>query len=574
VSHKSLRKLPSLQKQAQLTTCQADSFPASVVIPPISESTCSPLIGACGGDLQSSPLPHPAFPAQGSKHGETNKCHPNGPQLDVIKENCQNSTDPVQIDLANSKLTAPAGLFKKHRNLIELLNQKESSQQNTAPKQANRVDLPEGSKSLFRHFLRGYVGTTLVHAKQTTKHPTSEEFALSNLFGEVDHSLGEEPLRDATQGDHYDYFSRVPVPNAGSLHDQSRRLQCMRMLNRRDRVVRQKSRDISIGVVASISGPEYAHDCTQSPSSQVDGGLIHGSTASGTSPTSGSSFRGRHSAVQAHQTIKASTTQALKADMRTRKACESLRDLIFGIEYTEARRSEGTGAFYEQKCGTKQEVMLLHMKWTQMDTDGSGDVGYKEFLDFFSHSKSDRLCGMRCVNYFVEKNKREGIDDEEGGCTIEDIMRLLWLKATDQDVKKMMNWFEEAELQKERIPQPPLLPERKKQQILANFPSFAKEKKHTISFSELLASGLFTEGALMVVEEQFGKELTKGMTQEELLEILCPNGYLAHKDVKQAVDVEGRPLAWVTNKIFTGWVVVGTQKGQGKSPVARVCLDV
>jgi len=209
-----------------------------------------------------------------------------------------------------------------------------------------------------------------------------------------------------------------------------------------------------------------------------------------------------------------------------------------------------------------------------MDTDGSGDVEYKEFIDFFSRSKADRYCGMRCVNYLVGKNKREGVgDDEEGACTIEDMMRLLWLKATDQDVKRMMNWFQEAELQQDRIPTPPLLPERKKRHILENFQSFTKGKKDNIPFSELLASGLFTEGALMVVREQFDKELTTGMTREEVLEMLCPNGYLAHKDAKQAVDVEGRPLAWVTNKIFAGWVVAGSEKKWAKLQLPDVTYE-
>jgi len=269
----------------------------------------------------------------------------------VITKDCRNRADPLQNDQANSKFSAPAGLFRKHQHVIELLDQKHESAQ------ANRVDLPEGSKTLFRRFLRGYVGTTLSHQKHTAKHPTFEEFALSNLFGELDEGVKAEAPRDATQGDHYDYFSRVPVVNAGNPHDQSQRLQCMRMLNRRHRVALQKSKDRPSGVMALVSGPAFAHD-----SLHVDGVLSHHSTA--LNPPNSGSCRDRCSAARAHQAITAPTTQALKADMRTRKACESLRDLIFGIEYTEARRSEGTGAFYEQKCCTKEEVMLLHMKWT------------------------------------------------------------------------------------------------------------------------------------------------------------------------------------------------------------------
>jgi len=581
-SHTKSRKLPSLQIKTHATVRQTDSVPMAGVIPPTSENHYLPPTIACGSDLQASPVSHPVFAAQQPEsisltskdtlleHGGASKCHPNRPQLDVITQDCQHSTEALQKDQANFKFTASAPLFRKHRNLIELLERKEALQQNTAPAPASRVDLPEGSKTLLRHFLRGYVGTTLVHQKHTTRHPTFEEFALSDLFAEVDEGMRAEPPQNATQGDHYDYFSCVPVDNAGNLHDQSHRLQCMRMLNRRHRVLLQKSTDITNGVMVSIGRSESAHDRAQSNSPHVDGVLTHRSTAFGIPPSSGSSFWGPDSAAQAQQTIKGLTTQALKADMCAQKACESLRDLIFGVEYTEASRSNVTGAFYEDKSGTKEEVMLLQMQWSQMDTDRSGKVEYQEFLEFFGRRKVDRECGLRCIKYLVGKHKHAGVDDDvdEGVCTIEDIMRLLWLKASDQDVQKMMTWFHEAELQKDRIPTPPLLPERKQRLLLDSFPSFAKEKKDKVTFSELLASGLFTEGSLMVVREQFGKELTKGMTREEVLEILCPNGYLAHKNVKKAVDVNGRPIALVTSKIYTGWVVAGSQKQICNTPVA------
>merc|ERR1719215_2275777 len=106
-----------------------------------------------------------------------------------------------------------------------------------------------------------------------------------------------------------------------------------------------------------------------------------------------------------------------------------------------------------------------------MDEDGSGDVEFQEFLSFFSRSKTDRLLGMRCVNYLVGKAKEDGLDESGAGCTIEDMMRLIWMNAKEVDMARMMRWFHEAEFEKQRVKTPPLLPKKKKREIFENFPS-------------------------------------------------------------------------------------------------------
>merc|ERR1712061_189194 len=53
------------------------------------------------------------------------------------------------------------------------------------------------------------------------------------------------------------------------------------------------------------------------------------------------------------------------------------------------------------------------------------------------------------------------------------------------------------------------------------------------------------------------KENVDTVTKKDLLEMLCPNGYRAHKDVKSAVDKQGQPLIWVSNEFFTGWILAG-----------------
>jgi len=242
-----------------------------------------------------------------------------------------------------------------------------------------------------------------------------------------------------------------------------------------------------------------------------------------------------------------------KAEQRTREACESLRFLVFGPQ-PESKQKDA--AIYEQRCGTREEVMQLHKVWDQMDEDRSGDVEFKEFLSFFSRSKADKLWGMRCVNYLIGKAKDEGVEDKEMGCKIEDMMQLIWLRATDEDIEQMKHWFHEAEFQRDRVPTPPRLPKRKRRQIMENFPNINWSKGNKVSFQDLLEDCSIDEVTMRGLREHFVRVGPWDLLSEkDLLEMLCPKGYLAHEDVKTAVDRQGRALTFVSNKFFTGWLL-------------------
>lgn len=230
-----------------------------------------------------------------------------------------------------------------------------------------------------------------------------------------------------------------------------------------------------------------------------------------------------------------------------KEACESLRFLVFG-EVTETKKKGGR-PFYEQRCGTRDEVMQLHKTWIQMDEDGSGDVEFQEFLSFFSRCKADRLLGMRCVKYLVGN----AVYDEDGaaqGCRIEDMMRLIWLKAEPDDIATMLIWFREAEFEKDRVNTPPLLPPKKRRQITDNF---LADPEGRITWADLNDSGLVDGYMLKDLKEKYG-DYSHFITEKILLEMLCPNGYRAHEDVLQVVDKEGVMLVKVKNDLFEGWV--------------------
>jgi len=246
---------------------------------------------------------------------------------------------------------------------------------------------------------------------------------------------------------------------------------------------------------------------------------------------------------------------------QTREACESLWFLVFGAMVDHKHKD----AILEQKRGTKDEVMKLHAVWSEMDEDGSGDVEFDEFLSFFSKKKADRLLGMRCVDYLVGKAKDEGVDDKEMGCTIDDMMRLMWLRATDEDLAMMMHWFKEAEYQKHRVQTPPLLPRDKRNEILDNF-SHLVLSRGSFSFHELVAGSCVDEITMKGLLDQLSVSQWDMFEEKDVLNMCCPQGYLAHENMNHAVDQQGRPLRRVSNEYFEGWLLaVQASKLEGGS---------
>jgi len=188
-----------------------------------------------------------------------------------------------------------------------------------------------------------------------------------------------------------------------------------------------------------------------------------------------------------------------------------------------------------------------------MDEDGSGDIEFSEFLSFFSRSKADRLLGMRCVKYLVGNIQTQDDEEEPDGCRIEDMMRLIWLKSTQEDIDIMLEWFRGAEFQADRATTPPLLPKKHKREVLENFPAIDREGKE-LSFEDLVDSGLVDHSVAQELKAQYDKSNTNRIGEALLLEMLCPNGYRAHKNVQTCADKQGQPLVYVDNGYNTGWI--------------------
>eukprot|EP00927_Polykrikos_kofoidii_P038564 TRINITY_DN32976_c0_g1_i1.p1 TRINITY_DN32976_c0_g1~~TRINITY_DN32976_c0_g1_i1.p1 ORF type:complete len:507 (-),score=94.73 TRINITY_DN32976_c0_g1_i1:108-1628(-) len=448
-----------------------------------------------------------------------------------------------------------------------------------------------GKGGVVGHIDESSAGTCTLFSKSK-----DDEGFLRGYFTATQKRLGTETHR--TRGDHYEFFARLPSSAANNEKDNLQRLATKRSRHFGWRVSSGLSGDVRGGSPTSGGSPaaallprvdqgggggksgfEFA-----SPSSQrqkqrrnrrsadrlvdspvfgrgdpesfdfedfcaidEDGKLQLSAPGSPTSPRDGSSrSRGKDTSFVTgdpkSNPYSKSATADLKAEISRREACESLRFLV----YKEKGPHDKQGHIFDQTIGTREDVWKLQSVWSDIDEDGSGDIEIQEFLRYFSRTKADRLLGMRCVKYLMSQNVRDH------GVRIEDVLRLMWLKAQDEELLQMRAWFREAEFQMDRVATPPILSKHKKRQILMNFPKITE--MGILSYNDLLESG-FVDGALcQELRGTYDKDNTNKIDTDTLLEIMCPHGYRAHGSATQASDQAGHPIVFVSNEFCKGWI--------------------
>jgi Ca2+-binding EF-hand superfamily protein len=225
--------------------------------------------------------------------------------------------------------------------------------------------------------------------------------------------------------------------------------------------------------------------------------------------------------------------------------------LVFGVIGNEKWKPREKDRIFQQHRGTMEEIQKFVEVWSQLDEDGSGDIDFGEFVDYFANSTVDRLLCVRCVKYLLAKAGR-GADVERflrrqdsatsprnsrkatiAKCTREDMMKLLWLQARDEDVRAMNMMFDLNRIQRARVPDPPRLPRKKKRQLLENFNFLDKHQQGFITFNDLVEADLVDDSMQHELQLKYDRS-GKGILEADLfLEMLCPYGFQAHDRVKR-----------------------------------------
>jgi len=220
-----------------------------------------------------------------------------------------------------------------------------------------------------------------------------------------------------------------------------------------------------------------------------------------------------------------------------REACESLRILVFG-EIGNETTNLTMKDIYAQSRGSMEDVAKFVDLWLQIDEDDSGDIDFDEFLEFFAKSKHDRLLCMKCVKFLLGSDARNSFatgGSSKATCNRDDFMKLIWLGAKPKDLEVMNQMFDLHRTMGARVKTPPLLPDKKRRQLLGNFNYLDRRHQGLITYQDMVEAG-FIDFEMMeelrLKHDQTGQGI---IDEEDFLEMLCPCGCRAHENIKEMI---------------------------------------
>lgn len=243
-------------------------------------------------------------------------------------------------------------------------------------------------------------------------------------------------------------------------------------------------------------------------------------------------------------------------ELREREACESLRMLVLGAVGHEHLPDKDKPAFFAHlRRGTDQEVEHFCDLWRQLDADGSGDVDVDEFIAYFNKRRVDRLLGMRCVRWLMPKVQELG----QEGVTKEDMLRLMWLHATEEDMEQMDVMFDYCRLRAVAMKPPKLLRKQRRAELLDIFHELDRDNKGSVPFADLIDIGIADHSMIALLRAKYDKNRDGFFDRREFLEMLAPLGYRAHPMVDKVVCKNGKRMRWVSwskgEVHFEGWLL-------------------
>jgi len=144
-------------------------------------------------------------------------------------------------------------------------------------------------------------------------------------------------------------------------------------------------------------------------------------------------------------------------------------------------------------------------------------------------------------------------------CTREEMMRLIWMKATDEDISAMMMVVSFIKLRELRAHTPPMLPRRKRKELVENFQYIDHHRKGQVRYHDMVEAGLVEHAIVVELQKQYDRGGDGMLDCEEFVEMLCPYGYRAHEGVRQAILLDGQCMSKVTCEVgrhrFSGWLM-------------------
>lgn len=202
-------------------------------------------------------------------------------------------------------------------------------------------------------------------------------------------------------------------------------------------------------------------------------------------------------------------------------SCRALRLIIFGkVGDESAKNQKEADMIFEEERGAHQEVVRFYQAWKELDADFSGEVSFRELLEF------GRWRGLTPLHERALKAvlNADAIDERYKQVQMHELMTLIWPKSQIEDRVWMKEQIDIMSGRQETEEEP--LPEELIDDFKAKFASI-QDGSGGVTVKDLVNSGLATEEDAMESLRRTKIFLSDDgkFGLEEFLQIMCPKGY-------------------------------------------------
>lgn len=249
-----------------------------------------------------------------------------------------------------------------------------------------------------------------------------------------------------------------------------------------------------------------------------------------------------------------------------REACELLRKFTFGSAGNERKKGPEKDRIFQEACGTKEQVKMLHALWDKLDLETTGFVDVQDFRAFVDRTLSEVKGDRRKDGGFQLALTSNGQTEElskrlcdrvanvlmsKKSFILEDMMRIIWPCSGVEHLKQMKAWCDEISQSstKWRVSTPKVLPTDQLEAIQAVFHFYDKDHTGYVTADELFHEGLMDkENASRYV---FDGDSDGQLSLHEFCQIMCPTGYRAKAEAEIGTNDEGQRIVY--DKRLGGW---------------------
>jgi hypothetical protein len=236
----------------------------------------------------------------------------------------------------------------------------------------------------------------------------------------------------------------------------------------------------------------------------------------------------------------------MKKNTQARKdASELLRFLIFG-EISEAESDEHPCFKSRLNIGCRNDMDEFWPFWVAMDTDRSGRVDHEEFRryaerrfrwQFLEKEGSTFPALLTCRSDESQDKFISGLCDKiavhllgkKSSMSIDDVIKLAWLCASQADVKTMKSWCKEVARNPGilRVSAPPVLPAFEYEGLTSIFRDLDATGDGQVTFKRLVQAGLLHDYQIPRAQAAWDSDGNGTLDEQEFCEMMCPLGFRA-----------------------------------------------